>query len=470
MGADHQSQGLCVPAASAGQRKRVLILGGGFAGVYAALHLEQQLGRRDDVEVTIVSRDNFFLFTPMLHEVAASDLNASSIVISLRKLLPHLSFVEGDLTGLDLHAKTATVAHGGLDGHSHTFGYDYVVLAMGSETNFFGKPGPRDHTLTMKTLGDAMLLRNCLIDRLEEADGDCVTMGGKNHVVTFVVVGGGFAGVETAGAINDFVHGALPFYPNIHHANVRVMLLHGGEEVLPELGEDLGAYTRKKLIEHGVEVRTGVRVQDVTEAGVVLPDGTLVPTKTVVWAAGVTPPSLLASLPCLKERGRLKVNACMEVPGFPGVWALGDCASVPDLTNGGKPCPPTAQHALRQGQVVARNVCSALKGQPGKAFRYKMLGQLAAIGRRAGVARILGLKFSGTFAWFLWRTIYLSKLPRLETKVRVAMNWTLDLIFRKDVVQLIGPRELDQLTLPSLPLSSRQQVRHLQALQPQAQH
>ncbi|RKH22838.1 NAD(P)/FAD-dependent oxidoreductase [Corallococcus praedator] len=469
MGADNQSQGLCVPAASGSGRKRVLILGGGFAGVYAALHLERQLGRRDDVEVTIVSRDNFFLFTPMLHEVAASDLNASAIVISLRKLLPHLSFVEGDLTGLDLHAKTATVAHGGLDGHSHTLTYDYVVLAMGSETNFFGKPGPRDHTLTMKTLGDAMLLRNCLIDRLEEADADCMTMG-SNHVVTFVVVGGGFAGVETAGAINDFIHGALPFYPNIQHANVRVMLVHGGKEVLPELGQDLGAYTRKKLIEHGVEVRTGIHVQDVTEAGVVLPGGTLVPTKTVVWAAGVTPPSLLQSLPCEKERGRLKVNARMEVPGFPGVWALGDCASVPDLTNGGRPCPPTAQHALRQGVVVARNVCSALKGRPGKAFRYKMLGQLAAIGRRAGVARILGLKFSGTFAWFLWRSIYLAKLPRLETKVRVAMNWMLDLIFRKDVVQLIGPRELDQLTLPAFPLSSRQQVRHLQALQPQARH
>ncbi|RKH00854.1 NAD(P)/FAD-dependent oxidoreductase [Corallococcus sp. CA053C] len=470
MEADNQSGGLRVPVPLEARRKRVLILGGGFAGVYAALHLERRLGRRDDVEVTIVSRDNYFLFTPMLHEVAASDLNASAIVTSLRKLLPHLSFVEGDLTGLDLQSKTATVAHGGLDGHSHTLTYDHAVLAMGSETNFFGKSGPRDYTLTMKTLGDAMLLRNCLIDRLEEADADCMTAGGRSHVVTFVVVGGGFAGVETAGAINDFIHGALPFYPNIQHANVRVMLVHGGKEVLPELGEDLGAYTRKKLIEHGVEVRTGIHVQDVTEAGVVLPDGTLVPTKTVVWAAGVTPPSLLASLPCEKERGRLKVNERMEVPGFPGVWALGDCASVPDLTNGGKPCPPTAQHALRQGEVVARNVCAALKGRPGKAFRYKMLGQLAAIGRRSGVARILGLKFSGTFAWFLWRSIYLAKLPRLETKVRVAMEWTLDVLFRKDVVQLIGPRELDQLTLPSFPLTSRTQVRQVQGLQPQSQH
>ncbi|CAM3987877.1 NAD(P)/FAD-dependent oxidoreductase [Corallococcus sp. ZKHCc1 1396] len=470
MGADNQSRGLHVPAASGPSRKRVLILGGGFAGVYAALHLERRLGRRDDVEVTLVSRDNYFLFTPMLHEVAASDLNPSAIVISLRKLLPHLSFVEGDLTGLDLHARTATVAHGGLDGHSHTLSYDCAVLAMGSETNFFGKPGPRDHALTMKTLGDAMLLRNCLIDRLEEADADCLTEGGKRPVVTFVVVGGGFAGVETAGAINDFIHGALPYYPNIQHHNVRVLLVHGGKEVLPELGEDLGAYTHRKLIEHGIEVRTGIHVQDVTEAGVVLPDGTRVPTKTVVWTAGVTPPSLLASLPCEKERGRIKVNERMEVPGFPGVWALGDCASVPDLTNGGRPCPPTAQHALRQGQVVARNVCSALKGRPGKAFRYKMLGQLAAIGRRAGVARILGLKFSGTVAWVLWRTLYLAKLPRLETKVRVALGWTLDLLFRKDVVQFIGPRELDQLTLPALPLSSHQQVRQVQGLQPQARH
>jgi NADH:ubiquinone reductase (H+-translocating) len=468
MGADKQADGLSTQAPP--PRKRVLILGGGFAGMYAALHLEKQLGRRDDVEVTLVSRDNFFLFTPMLHEVAASDLNASAIVISLRKLLPHLTFVEGDVLGLDLHAKTVSVSHGGLDGHGHTLSYDYVVLAMGSETNFFGKPGPKEHALTMKTLGDAMLLRNSLIDRLEEADADCVTTGQRNAIVTFVVVGGGFAGVETAGAINDFIHGALPFYPNIQHANVRVMLVHGGKEVLPELGEDLGAYTRKKLIEHGVEVRTGIHVQDVTPEGVVLPDGTVVPTKTVVWSAGVTPPSLLKSLPCEKERGRLKVNARMEVPGFPGVWALGDCASVPDLTQGNKPCPPTAQHAMRQGLAAARNVCSALKGQPGRPFRYKMLGQLAAIGRRAGVARILGLKFSGTFAWFLWRTIYLSKIPRLETKVRVAMGWTLDLFFRRDVVQLIGPRELDQLLLPSPPPSPRDRVREVQALHPRTQH
>ncbi|RKI49400.1 NAD(P)/FAD-dependent oxidoreductase [Corallococcus sp. AB004] len=468
MGADKKSEGLCVDAPP--RRKRVLILGGGFGGMYAALHLERQLGKRDDVEVTLVSRDNYFLFTPMLHEVAASDLTATAIVISLRKLLPRLTFVEGDVSGLDLETKRVTVAHGGLDGHSHTLEYDSVVLAMGSETNFFGKPGPRDYTLTMKTLGDAMLLRNCLVDRLEEADADCIATGARNAIVTFVVVGGGFAGVETAGAINDFIHGALPYYPNIQHANVRVMLVHGGKEVLPELGEDLGAYTRKKLIEHGIEVRTGVRVRDVTAAGVELPDGTVVPTKTVVWTAGVTPPSLLSTLPCEKERGRLKVNERMEVPGFPGVWALGDCASVPDVTNGGKPCPPTAQHALRQGVTVARNVCAALKGKPGKPFRYRMLGQLATIGQRSGVARILGLKFSGTFAWVLWRTVYLFKLPKLETKVRVAMGWTLDLFFRKDVVQLIGPRELDQLTLPALPLNSRQQVRQVQALQPRSQH
>ncbi|MFB1482318.1 NAD(P)/FAD-dependent oxidoreductase [Corallococcus sp. RDP092CA] len=467
MGASGKSKGLCVGAPP--RRKRVLILGGGFAGMYAALHLERRLGKRDDVEVTLVSRDNYFLFTPMLHEVAASDLNATAIVISLRKLLPHLTFVEGDVSGLDLEAKKVTVAHGGLDGHSHTLDYDCVVLALGSETNFFGKPGPRDHALTMKTLGDAMLLRNCLIDRLEEADADCVTAGQRDAIVTFVVVGGGFAGVETAGAINDFIHGALPFYPNIQHANVRVMLLHGGQEVLPELGKDLGAYTRKKLIENGVEVRTGIHVKDVTEAGVELPDGTVVPTKTVVWTAGVTPPRLLETLPCERVRGRLKVNERLEVPGFPGVWALGDCAAVPDLTRGGEPCPPTAQHALRQGLAVARNVCAALKGQPGKAFRYRMLGQLAAIGQRSGVARVLGLKFSGTFAWVLWRTIYLFKLPKLETKVRVAMGWTLDLFFRKDVVQVIGPRELDQLTLPALPLGSREQVRQVQALQPHAQ-
>ncbi|MBU8899376.1 NAD(P)/FAD-dependent oxidoreductase [Corallococcus sp. M34] len=426
----------------------MLILGGGFAGMYAALHLEKRLARRDDVEVMLVSHDNYFLFTPMLHEVAASDVDPAAIVVALRKVLPHVAFVEGDATRIDLGAREVRVSHGEQGGHDHVLAYDDLVMAMGSETNFFGQEGAKRHALTMKTLGDAVLLRNHLIDRLEEADTACITRGDRDRGVTFVVVGGGFAGVETAGAVNDFIRGALPYYPRIQPADVRVVLVHGGAEVLPELGAGLGAYARNKLSRNGVEVLTHTRVVEVDGQSVTLSDGSRRATRTVVWVAGVTPTPLLEDLPCEKHQGRLRVTERLEVPGHPGVWAVGDCASVPDVTRGGHPTPPTAQHALRQGVAVARNVEAAYQGKPPRVFRYRMVGQLAAIGRRSGVARILGLKFSGFVAWFLWRGVYWWKLPRVEKKVRVALDWALDLFFHKDIVQLIGARELERFPLP----------------------
>jgi len=416
--------------------KKILILGGGFAGMTAASVLERRFAGDPSVEITLVNRENFFLFTPMLHEVAASDLDLTTIVNPVRKMLRWTNFFAGEVKSLNLETKSVVVSHG-FDGHTHTLEYDYLVIGLGSITNFYNLPGLAERALTMKSLGDAMILRNHLIAQLEEADSECCRV--KFPLLTFVVAGGGFAGVETIAGINDFVRESLASYPHLRENMLRIVLVHPGDEILPELGGKLGSYAHRKLSARGVEIRVGTSVNAYSEDGVELSDGTLVKTNTLLWTAGTSPNPLLASLRCNKNRGRLTTNEFMEIPDWPGVWAVGDCAAVPDR-NTGNPCPPTAQHALRQGRVLARNIEAAIRGGEKKPFTFKTLGLLAAIGKRAGVAQILGINFSGFFAWWLWRTIYLSKLPRFEKKVRVALDWTLDLIFSKDLVQFISVR------------------------------
>jgi len=416
------------------RRTRVVILGGGFGGLYVALELEKTLARDPDVEITLINRENFFLFTPMLHEVAASDLDLTNIVNPVRKLLKRVNFFAGDVERVNLERKTVQVSHG-FDHHHHEMPYDHLVVALGSITNFYNLPGLEERALTMKSLGDAIHLRNRLIAHLEEADTECCAAI-REPLMTFVVAGGGFAGVETIAGINDFVHHALRFYPNLKNMDVRMVLVHPGPVILPELGEKLGAYAQKKLAARGVDIRVNTKVTGVSDDGVELSDGTFLFSKTLIWTAGTSPHPLLASLPCTMDRGRIMVDETLEVKGWPGVWALGDCALVPDVHTG-KYCPPTAQHALREGRVLARNITAAVRGGPKKRFSFKTIGQLAAIGRRTGVASIFGFNFSGFIAWWMWRTIYLSKLPRFEKKLRVALDWTLDLLFSKDLVQYL---------------------------------
>lgn len=428
-----QSQTSCRHSAPAlgSSAPRVLILGGGFGGIYTALELEKRLAPGEDIEITLVNRENFFLFTPMLHEVAASDLDASNIVSPIRKLLRRVDFFEGDVTAIDLERKRATLRHGS-DGHSHEVEFDRLVLGLGSVTNFFGLPGLPQRALTMKSLADAMRLRGRMICALEEADTECARSV-RGPLLTFVVAGGGFAGVETIAGMNDFLRSALPYYPHLREEDLRIVLVHAGDAILPELGPELGRYAERKLAARGVEIRAGVRVSAVGAEGVELSDGAHFPCATLVWTAGTSPHPLLASLAVEKERGRVLVDAELALPGHPGIFALGDCAAVPDPRKGGFH-PPTAQHALRQARVAARNVLASIRGTRPVAFHFATLGQLAAIGRRTGVARVFGLNFSGFVAWWLWRTIYLSKLPRFEKKLRVVLDWTLDVLFSKDLV------------------------------------
>ena len=413
-------------------RKHVVILGGGFGGVYAALEFEKTLACDTDVDVTLVNRENFFLFTPMLHEVASSDLDMTNIVNPIRKLLDRVEFFHGDVESIDLTRKQVRVVHGQTH-HGHTLPYDQLVLAFGSVTNFYNLPGLAERALTMKTLGDAIYLRNRMIAHLEEANFECAASLRK-PLLTFVVAGGGFAGVETIAGMNDFLREALPFYPHLRSDMLRLVLVHSGPVILPELGEQLGRYAHEKLSARGVEIKTNTKVIEMSDREVTLSDRTRITSTTLVWTAGTAPNPLVATLPCQTKGGRLLVNDCLEVPDWPGVWALGDCALIPDRLTGGYH-PPTGQHALREAKVAARNVTAAFRGTAKQPFRFRTIGQLAAIGRRTGVARILGFNFSGVIAWSLWRAIYLSKLPRIEKKLRVVLDWMLDLIFSKDLVQ-----------------------------------
>lgn len=425
---------------------RILILGGGFAGVHAAQELERALPRDVAAQITIVNRDNFVLFTPMLHEVAASDLDITHIVNPIRRLVRRSALFVGEVEAIDLPRQRVVVRHS-TSGHRHELAYDHLVLALGAVTNFFGLPGLEARALTMKTLADAIALRNRLIQVMEEADFECAAADQRRELLTVLVAGGGFAGVETVAAANEFVREAIRSYPRLTEDMIRLVLVHSGPGILPELDHGLGAYAARVLARRGVDIRLHTRVTGVTAEGVSLSDGTTIPAQTIVWTAGTSPSPLLAGLPCALEHGRVVADDCMRVPAWPGVWALGDCAMVPDRTSG-KACPPTAQHALRQGKVVARNIAAAIRGESPRPFVFSTLGQLAAIGRRTGVANILGWNFHGFVAWWLWRTIYLSKLPGFDRKVRVAMDWTLDLLFAKDIVQLPAERTIPEVASP----------------------
>jgi len=424
----------------------VLILGGGFGGIYAAIEMERALRNRDNVNITLVTRDNFFLFTPMLHEVAACDLETNTIINPLRKLLRRVKTFTGNIETINLERRKVAVSHG-FDRHVHDLPYDHLIIALGSSTNFFGLPGLEDEALTIKTLDDAVKLRNHLITHLEEANSECAA-GERQPLLTFVVAGAGFAGVETLGGIHDFVREAIRFYPNLTPEFVRTILIASDQFILPELGHKLGAYAQRKLAARGVEIITHARVTAMRDGLIALSNGRTIPATTLIWAAGNAANPLVATLRIPKSGGRIIVSEFLEVAGFPGVWAVGDCALISDRKSGGF-YPPTAQHAIREGRCVARNIAANILGGRKKSFRFSTLGQIATIGRRTGVANIFGVNFSGFFAWWLWRTIYLLKLPRLEKKLRVALDWTLDLCFAKDFACVTAGSHL--IAMPSAP-------------------
>jgi NADH dehydrogenase len=421
---------------------RIVVLGGGFGGVYAAMGLERALAGELDrgaVTLSLVSRDNYMVFQPMLPEVISGSIGLTDTIAPIRRLCPRTDLYTRAVETIDLRRRRVATA-AGLGARPVELGYDHLVVALGTVTSFAGQPGLAAHALPFKYLGDALVLRNHVIHALEEADIER-DAAARRALLTFVVAGGGFSGVEAVAELNDFVRAAARSFRNLRAEELRVVLLHAGPLILPELPPTLAGFAQRLLARRGVELRLGTRLAGATGEAALLEGGERIPTRTLVSTVPAGPNPLVAALACPKERGRILTGPTLELPEHPGVWAVGDCAWIVDARTG-QPCPPTAQHAIRQARCAAANIAATLRGEPRRAFSFRALGKLGSLGHRSAVAEILGLRLSGFLAWWLWRTIYLMKLPGLDRKLRVAVDWTLDLLLPPDIVQLRTDRSL----------------------------
>ena len=445
-GAEHFFGAAPTPKVSAvSVSNRIVILGGGFAGMRTAECLENKLRGDFSISLTLVNDTNALLFTPMLAEVAGSSLEASHISTPLRSTLRRTEFIRGTVAEVDLEKRLVILrSDAGADGvpARREVPYDQLVFALGSISNYLGMTNIQKFAFNFKSLLDAIRIRNHVIEMFERADlvSDQAV---RSSLLTFVVAGGGFAGVELAGALNDFAHGILADYPRIHPQELNIVLVHSRDRVLPELSESLARYAQEKMQLRGVRFRLNTRIVDASPGVVLLSEGKI-HTETLVWTAGTAPSPLLKSLRLEKDkRGALLVDGSLAVPGGAGLWAIGDCAAVNDATSG-DPCPPTAQFALREAEVLAGNILAQLEGRPARGFHCNSLGALCVVGHQTACAELRipfvpgkFLRFSGLFAWLLWRGIYLAKLPGLERKIRVLIDWTIELFFPRDIVQTI---------------------------------
>jgi NADH:ubiquinone reductase (H+-translocating) len=413
--------------------RNVLILGGGFGGVTVAQEVEKAFAGDPSVRVTLVSCTNYLLFVPMLPEVASGAIEVTHILSPLRRLCPR-TFVRTEVVhSIDLPNQRVTTVHPSTRERA-VLEYDQLVIALGTVVDLSELPGMAQHGLPIKTIGDALQIRNQVLDMLEGADTED-DPAERAAMLTFAVAGGGFSGVEVAAELNDFVREVCKEYRNLDPHEVRVILLHSGDRILPELSTDVALYAQRKLAASGVELQLKVRLAAATAEEATFEDGRGIHTRTLVVAMGAAPNPIVCALPVEKERGQIVVNEFLEVKGQSGVWALGDCARALNPQTA-QPSPPTAQFALRQARTVARNVSAQLgRGRPRK-FDFTGLGQLVSLGRRKAVAEIRGLKFFGLLAWLMWRGFYLARLPGIDRKVRVLLDWTLDLPFRRDIAQL----------------------------------
>jgi NADH dehydrogenase len=417
-------------AALSTNKKRVLILGGGFGGVTTAQRLQHHFKRDANVEITLVNRDNFFVFVPMLASAASGSIETLHILNPIRRMIPGVHFRAEEVLEIDLARQIVTTASP-ITGREVRLPYDHLVLGLGNTINLASLPGLAQHGKTMKSLGDALHLRNHVISLLEAADVE-TDLRMRQELLTFVVAGAGFSGVETVGELNDLVHGVSKNYPSLAKESIKVILLHSRDRILPEMGPGLADFALTKLRQRGVDVRLQTRIAAATPHEAILNTGERIPTRTLVVTVGAATNPVLASLTLPREKDRILTDPFMNVQGMPGIWALGDNAAVPNAAANGEFSPPTAQYALRQGKRLADNLAAVIRGQPQQQmpFTFPGLGQLCLVGHRAGVAELVGgIKLSGFIAWLMWRNIYLMKLPGWDRKVRVGLDWSLDLIF-----------------------------------------
>ena len=409
-----------------------MILGGGFAGIAVARRLEARV--RDEAEIVLVCRENFSLFTPMLPEVSSGALDVRHVVTPIRAQLRHTRFILADVRALDVAARTVEYQHI-LSGEVESLAYDQVVLALGSSTSTFGLPGVAERVFALKTLEDAGILRNRLVWLLEFADAtDDAEL--RARLLTVVVVGGGFTGVEAVGELVELFRSVLHFYPRVAESEIRIVLVEGGSALLPGLPAKMGRYSADRLRRRGVEIETGDGVAAADDEGLVLRSGRRIETRTIVWSAGVAPsPTIAAAQLPRTKRGAVIVEPDFRVQGVPHAWALGDCAAIPDGMGG--IYPPTAQHAIREGPSLADNIIATLHGRPTRPFSFTSLGMMASLGAREAVAQLPGDRvLTGFLAWVLWRSYYLLRLPGLDRRLRVAFDWTLELLFPRDIAEL----------------------------------
>ncbi|MDH5418554.1 MAG: NAD(P)/FAD-dependent oxidoreductase, partial [Nitrosopumilus sp.] len=425
------------------KKKKIVILGGGFAGVECARQLESQFKNNSKIELLMVSEDNFLLFTPMLPQVASGMIETRHIVLPIRTICKNTKFYEGRVKNIDPYGKLVTLWGTG-DRRSISIHYDFLVVALGSETNFFGMSDVEKNAYTMKTLNDAVVLRNRVIDMLEQAENETDPILRKSFL-NFVVVGGGFAGIETAGELMDLLLDARKHYPTIQKKDLRVIVLEALGMILPGFNQKLAGFAKDKMVERGIDIRLKTAVtsfdgNEVTTKTVdpapndSIDDAVIdsIRTKTLIWTAGVTPVNTIKRSMFKTDKGKLIINDFLEVPDFPGVFAIGDCALFLDPETQ-RPFPPTAQIAEAQAKVAAKNLISLIKNSEKKKFVYHSKGQMAIIGKRSGIATFLGMNISGFWAWLIWRNVYLSKIATLDKRIRVFLDWTIDLFFDRDI-------------------------------------
>ncbi|MGE5459892.1 MAG: NAD(P)/FAD-dependent oxidoreductase [Solirubrobacterales bacterium] len=411
--------------------REVLVVGAGFAGLYAAMELQRPVARA--VRVTVVNPENFMQYQPFLPEVASGTIDPRAVVVPLRRVLRRCRIVIGEVERIDHDDRVAHVRLA--DGRAIDLAYDEVVLAAGSRSRVVPVPGLAEHGVGFKTVQEAIYLRNRVLSRLDVA-AETQDPTRRRAALTFVFVGAGYAGVEALGELEDLARDALASYPTLRASDMRWVLVEVAGKILPELGEDLAGYAQERLEERGIEVRLDTRLESAEGGTIRLSDGQVFPADTLVWTAGVTPSPLASDsgFP-VDEGGRVRVDEHLRVVGVPGAWAAGDGAAVPDRTTGGW-CPPTAQHGMRQGRRLGRNLLATLRGGQTEPFVYRNIGGVCSLGRYKGVALVWGVRFRGFPGWFLHRSYHLLAMPTIARRVKIALDWTVALLFPRDIAQL----------------------------------
>jgi NADH:ubiquinone reductase (H+-translocating) len=427
-------------------KKRIVVLGGGFAGLECTRKLESHFKNNSEIEIILVSEDNFLLFTPMLPQVASGMIETRHIVMPIRTLCDKAIFYESIVKNIDPHGKIVTLM-GTSEKRGISLHYDYLVIALGSQTNFFGMNDVQENAYTMKTLNDAVMLRNRIIDMLEQAENETNPILQKS-MLTFVIVGGGFAGIETAGEVMDFLVDATKHYPKIEKQDIHVIVLEALSSILPGFSEKLARFANEKLIQRGIDIKLKMAVTSFDGTEVIVKklsetkkdsidesEKNSIQTKTVVWTAGVRPTDTIQNSIFKTNKGKIIVNEFLEVVDWPGVFAIGDCCQVV-TSNENKSQPPTAQVAEAQAKTAAHNLHSLITKNEKVKYDYEFKGQMAIIGKRTGIASVFGINVHGFLAWWLWRNYYLSKMPKFDKRFRVMLDWFVDLFFDRDISRL----------------------------------